>query len=260
MVDLMSNSWEEAVELFLSDWKKRNEVIGALVCGSYITGNPSKHSDIDIHIVLSDKLSWRERGNKYINGFLIEYFANPPKQIKKYFEEDYKDNSHQSHIQFVTGRIVFDKNNEILKLKQLATKYLNKRFKQLNNTQLELKKYSLWDNLDNLEDNYEKNNPDFYYIYFNNLRQIYETYGKSLGVSISNVDKVYKLLMDKETMKKYLEKDFPDSKFVALFLEALNLNAKDKMLNNFKVLTEYVLEAMGGFKINGWKLKSKVEQ
>lgn len=43
--------WKIALEIFLKEWQDKEEVVGALVCGSYITGNPSKRSDIDVHII-----------------------------------------------------------------------------------------------------------------------------------------------------------------------------------------------------------------
>ncbi|MGE8035840.1 nucleotidyltransferase domain-containing protein [Lysinibacillus sp. NPDC093692] len=52
--------WRIALEEFLKDWKNRNDVVGALVCGSYVTGNPTNRSDIDVHIILSDDVDWRE--------------------------------------------------------------------------------------------------------------------------------------------------------------------------------------------------------
>ena len=80
--------WETALDKFLVSWKVRKEVTGVLVCGSFVTGKPAPHSDIDLHIVLSESVLWRERGNKIVDGFLIEYFANPPRQIREYFKED----------------------------------------------------------------------------------------------------------------------------------------------------------------------------
>jgi predicted nucleotidyltransferase len=252
--------WEEAVNLFLTEWKKKKEVMGALVCGSYVTGSPSEHSDIDLHIVLSNKTKWRERGNKFVNGFLIEYFANPPKQIKKYFDGDYKDNSYQAPIMFITGKILFDKEGEVAKLKRIAQGIKNKKFPKLSKVPFELKKYSLWDNLDNLQDNYKKGRDDFYYIYYNYLKQIYETYAKYKRVSVINVDKLYSIFTDASTLRKYLEKEFPDKRFVSLFLKALKLTSKDIMLKNFEELSEYVFDSMEGFKINGWKIRSPIDK
>lgn len=77
--------WEDALNKFLASWKEQKDVIGAIVCGSFITGLPTERSDIDLHIILSDEVDWRERGNQYVDGFLIEYFVNPPRQNKEIF-------------------------------------------------------------------------------------------------------------------------------------------------------------------------------
>ena len=71
--EIKKENWEKAVDKFIKKWKSKKEVIGALVCGSYVTGNPTKHSDIDIHIILDNKCNWRMRGDEYVDGFLMEY-------------------------------------------------------------------------------------------------------------------------------------------------------------------------------------------
>lgn len=66
--------WEKALHKFLVPWRKRKDALGCLVCGSFVTGNPSKHSDIDVHIVLSDSVTWRERGNKLIDEYIYAIY------------------------------------------------------------------------------------------------------------------------------------------------------------------------------------------
>jgi len=112
--------WEKALDKFLLDWRDREDVTGTLVCGSYITGGPSRHSDIDLHIVTSDENDWRERGNKIIDGYLVEYFVNPSKQIKEYFREDHQNNKVMAATQFVTGKIILDKDGAVAELKEEA--------------------------------------------------------------------------------------------------------------------------------------------
>ncbi|MBI2663348.1 nucleotidyltransferase domain-containing protein [Candidatus Woesearchaeota archaeon] len=252
--------WEKSVNKFLIDWKNKNGVIGALVCGSYVTGKPSKNSDIDVHIILSDKLNWRERGNKIIDGFLIEYFANPPKQIKKYFEEDFKGNHCMSYNQFITGKTLFDYQGIIKDLKILAWKYKKRKFSKLDKINLEIQKYKLWDNLDNLRDNYSKDNIDFYYIYYNFLNEIYKTYSKYVQYPISDSSRVYDLFTKRKTREKYLQNQFSDKLFIKLFIEALKIKSKDKMIKSFEEVVKHVFINMGGFDIDGWKIKSPVEK
>ena len=169
--------WEKALDEFLVPWKKKKEVVGAIVCGSYVTGNPSKHSDIDVHIILKKGTKWRERGNEIVDGYLIEYFANPPEQIEWYFKDDHKDNSFTAPTMFLTGRILFD-DGSIVKLRRKANTLFKKRFEKMGDVGKELSKYSLWDMLDNLRDSYEKEEPDFVFICHNMLNELYRKYAK----------------------------------------------------------------------------------
>ncbi len=47
---------EKALHKFLELWVNRKDVIGVVLVGSYAVGNPSKHSDIDVHIILSNDI------------------------------------------------------------------------------------------------------------------------------------------------------------------------------------------------------------
>ena len=39
------DDWNSKLDLFLADFEYADDVVGVLVCGSYITGNPTSHSD-----------------------------------------------------------------------------------------------------------------------------------------------------------------------------------------------------------------------
>jgi predicted nucleotidyltransferase len=80
-------AWQKATNKFLKKYKKEDYVIASIACGSYITGNPTKHSDIDLRIITDNKTNWRERGNKIVDNFLIESFDKPLyfKRIYKFF-------------------------------------------------------------------------------------------------------------------------------------------------------------------------------
>jgi hypothetical protein len=250
------NNWEIALNEFLSSWRKREEVIGALVCGSFVTGKPALHSDIDLHIVLSEDVLWRERGNRVVDGFLIEYFANPPRQIREYFKEDYADNRLMAATQFTTGKIIFDREGVINQLKKEAIKWRQRRYKRLNRPVTELRKYGLWDCLDNLQDALERGAPDFIYVYHNSLRVLFDTYAKYLRQPIPQFSKTYDFLTDAWTRKKYQYTGFPDKRFVNLFAKAITETDKKKMCLQMERLTEHIHNNMGDFKIDGWKVRS----
>ncbi len=44
-----------------------------------------------------------------------------------------------------------------------------------------------------------------------------------------------------------------------MFIEALEENVKLELMKSYEQLTQYVLNKMGGFEIDGWKIKSPVE-
>ena len=109
-MDTAKNNWQLALEKFLEEWKEKDFVEAALLTGSRAIGTDTLYSDVDIYIILSDSVDWRERGNKVIDGVLIEYFANPPRQIKHYFEKEFKENSKCTARIVAVGETLFDKN------------------------------------------------------------------------------------------------------------------------------------------------------
>ncbi|NQZ84445.1 MAG: nucleotidyltransferase domain-containing protein [Nanoarchaeales archaeon] len=252
--------WEIALNKFMKKWENNKDVTGALVCGSFVTGNPTKHSDIDLHIVLSDKCDYRIRGNEYIDGILIEYFINPPKQYLKYLESDYSNNRKIDSHMFSTGKILFDKNGDVKKLVTLSKKYLKKSFKKTTGVMVEINKYHLWDNCDNLEEVYMRNKSDIYFCYYNYLNELFNVYSKFLGFESISFNKIRRFLVEKKDIKKYNVSEFSDKKFVKKFIKLLDLKEPQVMLKEFKALNEYVLKQMGSLSVDGWKIRTPVEK
>ena len=257
MKDLLP--WEIALNKFLNKWKNKQEVIGAIVCGSYITGNPTKHSDIDLHIILDTKTTWRERGNEIVDGILIEYFANPLAKHKDYDVEDFKDRRKVHAHMLCTGKILFDKTGELKQLVQNSKKYLLKKYPKQNLISVELAKYQLWDMCDNLKEVFESNSEDFFYVYHNNLTDLFETYSKFLQFDSFPAHKLRRCLENEKDKKKYHVRNFPDQTFALKFVSLLKQTDKSKAITDFHKLTDHVLKRMGGFNIDGWKLRSSAK-
>jgi len=252
-------NWRKALETFLNDWQGRDEVVGALVCGSYVTGHPSERSDIDVHIILSNDVKWRERGNQIVDGFLIEYFANPPGQIRRYFQDDFNKHRTMSMVQFQTGQILFDYTGIINELKLEAYAWQEKNFETINKTVLELKKYGLWDMLDNAKDCYEQKRGDFIFVYHHALATLFMEYGQFLNVDTIPTYQIHAYLVDPIYLQKYMKSAFPDEHFKQMFLHALKERNTEQMLESLEALVSYVLKQMGGFCIDGWHVKSPIE-
>lgn len=251
--------WEIALDKFVSEWKNKKEVVGMVVCGSYITGNPSKHSDIDIQILLDKKVKWRERGNKIIDGILIEYFANPLQQNLKYIKDEFKTRDKTDVHMFITGKVLFDKNGDVKKIIAKAKEWNKKPFKKINRVDIEQKKYSLWDMKDNLQEIYESGSEDFHFVYYSFLSNILEKYSAFLRHDSFNTHKVLRLLVNKKDQLKYKTNKFPDSVFVKMYVDAMKIKDKPKMMHTFEKIVEYVLKNMGGFDIDGWKIRSPIK-
>jgi predicted nucleotidyltransferase len=254
-----NGKWRKALSKFIEPWEKRKEVVGALVCGSYVTGNPSRHSDIDVQILLDRSVRWRERGNKIIDGFLIEYFANPLPQNLKYYEGDYRDRDRTNSHMFLTGEVLFDKNGDVKTLIEKAKEWEKKEFKRPRKAWIEITKYGLWDLKDNLENVFEDDSDDFYFVYYNYLRELLDRYCDFSAYPRLKKDKARRFLTSESDRKKYRIEDFPDKRFASLFTDALTLKGRDEMLDEYRRITDYVLKAMGGFSIDGWKVRSDVE-
>lgn len=252
--------WELALDKFISKWEKRKDVVGAILCGSYVTGNPTKHSDLDILILLDSKTSWQGRGNIIINGFLIDYIVHPVYVFYDLFEEDLSRRYNINAYMFKTGKPIFDKTGELQELIQESKKYLKKNYKKMRKFQVELAKHKLWDTWDNLEEVYESGRSDFYLVYYNDLKFLFETYAEFLQFQSIPVHKLIRFLTEDIDKKKYLIRDFPDQEFVKMYTDHVKVRAKYKMMKGYGRLTEYILEKMGGFDINDWNIKVPLDK
>ena len=248
-------NWQLALEKFLEEWKGKEFVEAALLTGSRAIGTDTLYSDVDIYIILSDSVEWRERGNKVIDGVLIEYFANPPRQIKHYFEKELKENNRSTARIVAISKVLFDKTGITEDLKREALEYMKKPFQKPDEVWIEIAKYGLWDMLDSTKDAEERNDPSFSYLYHLTLNEVLKAYSRFLCVEVPPASKIYRLFTDEEFRKAYLFEPFPDEKFVALFLNAM----QEENLETLEKLIVYIFEKMGGFNIDGWQLRTKTE-
>ncbi len=251
--------WEKAATKFLKNWSKRKDVIGALVCGSYALEQATTCSDIDLHIILSDSVTWRERGNKIVDGFLIEYFANPVKQMIHYFNEYHKSNRNNPMVHFLTGRILYDPVGRMKELKNVARQHFRRKFKIMDKNSVKLYKYLVWDNLDNLKDKYDQDSDDFNFVYFNCLNDIFEIYSKFLRLPLLNAVSIYPALTSNIARKKYLLNSFPDRFFAGKMIRAIKEKSPQNMFKYLEQLTLHIQKEMGGFKIDGFKTRTPLD-
>jgi hypothetical protein len=252
-------SWKPKLDKFMESFEYKADVIGILVCGSFVTGTPSSHSDLDVHIILDESVDYRERGNKIVDGLLIEYFVNPPRQIRSYFKEDYQAIRPMSQTQFATGEIVLDTTGVVAELKQEAIAMIELNFKDIHSSAHGLVKYGIWDMLDDLQDMYENERIEFDFVYYSNLDELISIYMKQIKQAY-NKKTILGHLMSEVVRKKYLLNELPDENVKNLIQTCIVAEGKKDRIESYEKLTNAVLDLMGGFEIDGFKFKSDVSE
>ena len=253
-------NWKDNLDEFMASFEYKADVIGILVCGSFITGNPSSHSDLDVHIILNEAVDYRERGNKVIDGLLVEYFANPPRQIRSYFREDYQAILPMSQTQFATGQILLDSTGIVAELKQEAINMMASGFEDVpSSTQGELVKYGVWDMLDDLQNLYANEHVEFDFVYFVNLDKLLSIYMKQIRQPYNKKTILGQITSD-VVRKKYLLSELADENVKNLIQTCITASCKKSRIKNYEKLTKMVLDLMGGFEIDGFKFKSRVSE
>jgi hypothetical protein len=249
-------SWEAALEEFLEPWLGSEEVEGVVATGSRVFGTATPRSDVDVHIVLADGTDWRERGNRVVRGFLIEYFANPVAQIQKYMEEDHLEGKRTDARMLALGRIVFDRRGAVNDLRSDAKRRFEEPFPEMGRDEVELAKYGLWDQLDGLHDLWEARSPGFRYTADLALAHLVEVLARFHQVEAPPPTRLHPFLTDARFRERYGLPELPAPDLVEGLRSALEDEDGEHLLGTIARLTSQVLDAMGGFDIDGWRLRS----
>ena len=245
--------WEKALQKFLKKYETKPYFEGALLCGSYATGNQNKFSDIDVHILTSDNQNWRERGMVREDGFLIEYFINPVKKIRQEYKDDYLGGGDASANMFGYGKILSDRNGLVKKLHQEALKFLKKEPLKMSPKKLALDFYGAWDLMDELKCAInEKRNFDL--VYYELIKKLLTIHFKLNGIPKMSLAKTEKILSNPKFAKQYHVQKLPNKKFTTLFLSALN----NKKLNSIQKLYAFVMNQSDNFDIGQFKSRIKI--
>ncbi len=85
-----------------------------------------------------------------------------------------------------------------------------------------------------------------------------EKYARFLRAVLPSKYKIYRFFTDKEYARRYNIKEFPDGEFVAQYIKCIEVQERTVLYQHLTELKEYVLRAMGGFEIDGWKLRTPV--
>ena len=251
--------WQLAIEKFLNEYKNEDYFLGAILTGSYATGNNDKNSDIDIYIVTKNDTEWRERGNKNIDGFLIEYFINPKKKILSYMEKDLQDYHMSTTMIFVNAKILYDNDGSVQELINIAKNNANlSNLGNLDNFKYKMNCYSVWDGFDELESKYNKHQDiDFSYYIF--LQRVIDAYFYNKQIPSIPLNKIEIILKDIEYREKYNVRKMPNKEFIIRIIKCLDEKDYDKKFEYAKDLYNYFLNQFNDFDINNLVVRSSAE-
>ncbi len=253
------NNWELAVEKFLDKYKNQDNFLGAILTGSYVTGNNNENSDIDIYIVTTDDTQWRERGNKNIDGFLIEYFINPKRKVLEYMEKELQDYHMSSTMIFANAKILYDKDGTIEELINIAkNNAMLTKLKDVDDFKFKMNCYLVWDGFDELEAKYNKHQDiDFSYYIF--LQRVIDSYFYNKQIPSIPLNKIEFIFKNEEYRRKYNVRKMPDNEFVTKVVKCFNEKNYDKKFIYAKELYDYFLSQFANFDINNLSIISSAE-
>lgn len=250
------DDWKVAVDKFLEQYIKEDYFLGAILTGSYATDNQDENSDIDIYILTADDTKWRERGNKNVNGFLIEYFINPKRQVLSYLESELENYHLSTTMMLVNGKILCDKDGSINELIHIAKNNFNLR--EVDKVKYKMNCYNVWDGFDELEAKYHKRE-DIEFAYNIFLQRVIEAYFYNRQIPSIPLNKIEKILRDEAYRKKYNIQKLPEQDFIIRLLNCFDEKDYDKKFDNAKELYQYFEDAFNDFDIDDFVVRSNID-
>lgn len=244
---------DNIIKKFLDKKMDKKNLIGILITGSYAKNIQRKNSDLDLLLISKSKTKFRERGNVVVGGIMIEYYLNTAQQIRKYFEIDKDQNNPMIFFSILEGKILFEKYKILTKLKAEAEKLINTPYTDSPSNYIEFSKYIIADTLNKMESLFDKKSDSFSFSYYLSIKMIYDIYAKFVHQPILKDYMLEDYFKENKRFGKIIS-NFPDRKFASIFHSALITKRDSEKIRIYIELSKYVLDRMGGFKLNGWKL------
>jgi len=251
--------WERVARSFIDSCSFKDDIEAVFLSGSHASGNADEFSDIDLYIVLGDDVNWRERGNKRVDGFLIEYFANPMRQVKKYIDDSYPNVQLIEISMILGGIVIFDKNSAADKVIDYCKQKAMTEFPQMNEFSVKTSLYLLWDDCDELSRAYSTHSLDFMMQYFRFVHNAFEVYSRYVCSPVPRYRQMYRWLTDDKYCSKYGLAVHKDQEFIEIIKLSFQCKDTAAMFDLSKKIYAYVADKMGGLDIDNFVLHGPCE-
>lgn len=236
--------WKLALKKFIEPYLKDEEVEAILLVGSYAVNNQNQFSDIDVYIILNDNAEYRERGNKKIDDYLIEYFINPVHLVREYLQNDKRGHGGSMANMLLKGKIIIDRHNIIPDLQKEAQ--IAKKIKPAKDP---MKYYACWHAFDEYLAAAYHNELQHYLC----LKYLVECYLANNGYCILPEQKIEKFFKDDKYRANYDIGDFPNNEFNHLVIKCFDYPNRHNLQN----LYNFVI-ADGQFDIQNFALRNQI--
>jgi hypothetical protein len=120
---------------------------------------------------------------------------------------------------------------------------------------LELQKWVIWARAEKVARAARGRSPDVPFLYFQMLRRLFRAYAEFLGCPVAAGRQLHAYLTDARADRRHGLPSFPDAAFAKAYAPAMCETDTARMGERAEALARHVLDAMGGFRADGWRVR-----
>ena len=253
----MVEKWKISLKEFLKKYEEDDDIIGAILCGSYAYDTYNENSDINVYLISKNSVNYTETGYDESNSYIISYNIQSFNSIKKDMELVFNVNSFNLINMFAYGKIIYDLDGSVKKLQDIALEYIDRPVNNISRERLDLNNQILWSMMKDLKTSLKEERLDFNKIYYFILDKTYYFYSDYLSIPPLPKEKLYKLLTDANYREKNHIFKLPEDEFIKLYLKCYEFDKPEVMYKNINNLIDYYYKKQGGFNIRNFKIRTE---
>lgn len=168
------------------------------------------------------------------------FFINDLQRLYSLADNEINNNDPSHLTKFATCEIISDTNDKVKDFVNYAKYLYNQKIQCFFTEEDKFSIFSINNRIEDLESLI--NQDSFYAVYFIVLEKIRVLYSKINGIIDLPLMKIERIYIDKEYANNYINSSIhtlPNETFISLYLNCLNINDKNVMLDNLEKLYNY---------------------